>query len=105
MAEHAEKERIFTTTHAHPVKRHAAADEHVAKRVRIDERTDFSRWRLKDVDGCQSWHYLEDDAENEKWPQSYADKYFLGLALVSLPYVAIGSSRAQHQVRPMLTRF
>ncbi|KAJ2901515.1 terpene synthase [Zalerion maritima] len=80
MVEH-EKERIFTTTHAHPVKRHAAPDDHEAKRARLDDRTDYSRWRLKDEDGCQSWHYLEDAEQSEKWPQTTADKYFLGLPL------------------------
>ena len=45
-------------------------------------RTDMQRWRLLDERGCQTWHYLETDAELKAWPQSTADKYFLGLPLV-----------------------
>ncbi|KAK6517020.1 Lanosterol synthase (Oxidosqualene--lanosterol cyclase) [Arthrobotrys conoides] len=40
--------------------------------------TDYSRWRLKDDHGRQTWHYLS-EAEAKKWKQSTADKYFLGL--------------------------
>lgn len=46
------------------------------------EKTDYSRWRLADVRGSQTWHYLEDDARLKEWPQSIADKYFLGLPTV-----------------------
>lgn len=49
--------------------------------ARID-RTDYSRWRLLDERGRQTWHYLETDKEVEGWPQSTADKYFLGLSTV-----------------------
>ncbi|CAG8972768.1 hypothetical protein HYALB_00006860 [Hymenoscyphus albidus] len=48
------------------------------KMPELQERTDFSRWRLLDEAGRQTWHYL-DDEEIKKWPQSTADKYFLGL--------------------------
>ena len=47
-----------------------------------DEKTDYSRWRLLDDDGRQTWHYLETDEEIAKWPQSTADKYHLGLQTV-----------------------
>ncbi|KAL8735763.1 MAG: hypothetical protein Q9166_000626 [cf. Caloplaca sp. 2 TL-2023] len=52
-----------------------------------DPRTDPSRWRLLDVRGRQTWHYLQSDDELKAWPQSIADKYFLGLptGLPSLP--------------------
>jgi lanosterol synthase len=43
-----------------------------------DEKTDYTRWRLKDDRGCQTWHYLESDDELAKWPQTAADRYFLG---------------------------
>ncbi|KAF2852055.1 terpene synthase [Plenodomus tracheiphilus IPT5] len=43
------------------------------------EKTDYTRWRLKDDRGCQIWHYLDSDEEVKAWPQSTADKYFLGL--------------------------
>lgn len=46
------------------------------------EKSDYSRWRLADDRGSQTWHYLEDDARLEEWPQSIADKYFLGLPTV-----------------------
>jgi len=57
---------------------------HVAKRSRIDEPTDPLRWRMRDDQSRQTWHYLEDDEAAKQWPQSYADKYFLGLPLVSI---------------------
>ncbi|KAJ9088502.1 Lanosterol synthase (Oxidosqualene--lanosterol cyclase) [Entomophthora muscae] len=41
--------------------------------------TDLTRWRLKVDDGRQVWHYLETDSELEAWPQTNADKYFIGL--------------------------
>ena len=47
-----------------------------------DLKTDYSRWRLLDDRGRQTWHYLENDEENEKWPQTVTDKYFLGLPTV-----------------------
>ncbi|KAG9252251.1 terpenoid cyclases/protein prenyltransferase alpha-alpha toroid [Emericellopsis atlantica] len=47
----------------------------------VGTRTDYTRWRIKDNDSCHSWHYLEDDKEVEAWPQSSAEKYFLGLPL------------------------
>ncbi|ERF73195.1 hypothetical protein EPUS_03036 [Endocarpon pusillum Z07020] len=43
------------------------------------EKTDYSRWRLLDESGRQTWHYLTDNDEVQKWPQSIADKYHLGL--------------------------
>lgn len=48
----------------------------------VDARTDHTRWRLKDDDGRQTWHYLESDEELKAWPQSAADKYFLGMDTV-----------------------
>lgn len=47
-----------------------------------DDKTDYSRWRLRDDRGRQTWHYLKTDKEMEEWPQSVADKYFLGLPTV-----------------------
>lgn len=49
-----------------------------------DEKTDYSRWRLLDDAGRHTWHYLETDEELEKWPQSIADKYHLGLPTVCI---------------------
>ena len=48
----------------------------------VDRSTDLRRWRLLDDRGRQTWHYLETDEEVKEWPQSTADKYFLGLPLV-----------------------
>ena len=50
--------------------------------IGVEEKTDIYRWRLLDERGCQTWHYLESDEEVKDWPQSIADKYFLGLSLV-----------------------
>ncbi|KAF2725157.1 ERG7, lanosterol synthase [Polychaeton citri CBS 116435] len=41
--------------------------------------TDYARWRLLDDDGIHTWHYLETDSEIERWPQTIADKWHLGL--------------------------
>lgn len=45
-------------------------------------KTDLTRWRLRDVEGVQTWHYLESDKAVKAWPQTIADKYFLGLPTV-----------------------
>ncbi|KAK3942483.1 putative lanosterol synthase [Diplogelasinospora grovesii] len=54
---------------------------HAAKRPRIEDKTDYSRWRMRDDESRHTWHYLEDDEAAKDWPQTYADKYFLGLPL------------------------
>jgi lanosterol synthase len=59
------------------------AQGHLSPDENGDFKTDYSRWRLLDDRGRQTWHYLESDEENEKWPQSVADKHFLGLPTVS----------------------
>ena len=51
------------------------------KRVE-DARTDRTRWRMKDVRGRQTWHYLESDAELKQWPLTVADRHYLGLETV-----------------------
>ncbi len=86
---------------AHSVNGHARtaekklADVHLYKvderntaprQPKLSERTDYSRWRLLDDKGRQTWHYLVDDEQVKEWPQSKADKYFLGLPLVRLPF-------------------
>ena len=53
-----------------------------AKRPRLQEMTDRTRWRMRDENGRHTWHYLEDDEAVKKWPQSVADKYYLGLDTV-----------------------
>ncbi|RYP63791.1 hypothetical protein DL771_009124 [Monosporascus sp. 5C6A] len=49
------------------------------KRPRLEDKTDRTRWRMLDEKGRHTWHYLEEDEAAEKWPQSIADKYYLGL--------------------------
>jgi hypothetical protein len=58
----------------------------LAKPDETDAKTDYSRWRLLDESGRQTWHYLTDDSKVKEWPQSVADKYHLGLPTVWLPF-------------------
>ncbi|RAO71695.1 uncharacterized protein BHQ10_007707 [Talaromyces amestolkiae] len=55
------------------------ANGHLTKDAKGDDKTDYARWRLHDNDGRLTWRYLETDEENEKWPQTFYDKYNLGL--------------------------
>lgn len=48
-----------------------------------DVKTDPTRWRLRNVHGEQTWHYLESDEELKAWPITTADKYYMGLDTVS----------------------
>lgn len=43
--------------------------------------TDLNNWRLKVVEGAQTWHYLETEEERKAWPQTIWDKYSLGLPI------------------------
>ena len=52
------------------------------QKIDVSTRTDYSRWRLRDIKGRQTWHYLETDEAMKDWPQSTVDKYFLGLPTV-----------------------
>lgn len=47
-----------------------------------NEATDIQHWRLLDERGRQTWHYLDSDEKAKAWPQTTADRYFLGLDLV-----------------------
>lgn len=47
-----------------------------------NEKTDYTRWRMTDDEGKHIWHYLESDEAVKKWPQSKAEKYYLGLDTV-----------------------
>ncbi|KAL5341113.1 terpenoid cyclases/protein prenyltransferase alpha-alpha toroid [Aspergillus crustosus] len=60
---------------------------------RFLENIDKSRWRLKNDHGRHTWHYLDDDDAAQNWPQSLADKYYLGLPL-NLP--ALPPAKAPH---------
>ncbi|ROT39023.1 lanosterol synthase [Sodiomyces alkalinus F11] len=59
----------------------AIAEQEWPKRPKLAEKTDGSRWRLDDQDGRHRWTYLEDEEAAKQWPQSHADKYYLGLPL------------------------
>ncbi|KAG7139834.1 Lanosterol synthase like protein [Verticillium longisporum] len=59
----------------------AIAEQPWPKKPRILEKTDVSRWRLNDEDGRHRWVYVEDNKALKDWPQSYAEKYYLGLPL------------------------
>jgi hypothetical protein len=48
----------------------------------LDQKTDYSRWRLLDEQGRHTWHYLTTDEQVKAWPQTIADKYHLGLPTV-----------------------
>ncbi|KAI4173443.1 MAG: hypothetical protein LQ343_002976 [Gyalolechia ehrenbergii] len=71
---------------------------HKAQGDEDERRTDLRRWRLLDERGRQTWHYLGADAEVGSWPQSTADKYFLGLptALPRLPKAETPLASAQN---------
>lgn len=57
-------------------------DQEPVKRTKLADKTDYTRWRILDEAGRQTWHYLKDDEEVEEWPQTTADKWFLGLPTV-----------------------
>ncbi|KAF8472029.1 terpenoid cyclases/protein prenyltransferase alpha-alpha toroid [Kalaharituber pfeilii] len=42
-------------------------------------KTDYARWRMKSDHGRQTWHYLQTEEEMKEWPQTIADKHYLGL--------------------------
>ncbi|KAG6093255.1 hypothetical protein E4U30_004486 [Claviceps sp. LM220 group G6] len=64
-----------------PRKRATDAELGFPQKPTIEAKTDPTRWRLKDDDSRHSWRYLESEKEAKDWPQSYAEKYFLGLPL------------------------
>jgi hypothetical protein len=68
--------------------------------------TDYSRWRLRDTyDGRHVWDFLKSDKELEAHPLSDADKYWLGLPLVSFhfPLVFLGAPFPE-QLKQLLSR-
>ncbi|KAG6239360.1 hypothetical protein E4U24_006099 [Claviceps purpurea] len=66
---------------AKPRKRATDAELGFPQKPTIEAKTDPTRWRLKDDDSRHSWLYLESEKEAKDWPQSYAEKYFVGLSL------------------------
>ena len=51
----------------------------------VSAKTDRSRWRLLDEAGRQTWHYMKNDEETRRWPQTIPDKYHLGIPTVRSP--------------------
>ncbi|CAI4214776.1 unnamed protein product [Parascedosporium putredinis] len=67
-------------------RRHDASSEKTdkrefPKRPCLEKKTDLSRWRLQDDGGRLTWHYMLDEQAAKEWPQSDADKWYLGLPL------------------------
>jgi lanosterol synthase len=61
-------------------------------------KTDYTRWRLLDEAGRQTWHYLATDEEVKKWPQSIADKYHLGMPTVCFALCAESSANRDQEL-------
>jgi lanosterol synthase len=64
-------------------------DEEASKRPRVQDTTDRTRWRCLDENGRLTWRYLEDDEAAKEWPQSDADKWYLGLDLVGRAFLLL----------------
>jgi lanosterol synthase len=69
-----------------------SAKGHTVISSRQDERTDKTRWRLKDEQGRHTWHYLETDEQINEWPQSVVDKHHLGLDTVGILHSMLPST-------------
>ncbi|KAJ5241114.1 Lanosterol synthase [Penicillium citrinum] len=65
------------TSHIAPWR--TSAQGHLTPDENGDLKTDYSRWRLVNEEGRQTWRYLESDEENSAWLQTVAEKYHLGL--------------------------
>ena len=51
----------------------------------VAEKTDYTKWRMKNDRGCQTWHYMDSEEEEKAWPQTTADRHFLGMDTVRIP--------------------
>ncbi|KAI9830327.1 MAG: hypothetical protein M1819_005708 [Sarea resinae] len=71
-----------------------SAPQTIPPSTALEEKTDYSRWRLLDEDGRQTWHYLQSEQEIKDWPQTAADKYHLGLP-TGLPELPAAKSSRQ----------
>lgn len=76
--------------------------EHESKRQKVAEPVDKTRWRLKADGGRHTWHYLDNDVAIKEWPQSYADKWYLDLPLVSVDGVlsTVSQLLTKHRASP-----
>jgi lanosterol synthase len=75
----------YTPSDASPVE-FTIAETKSTKGPKLSTRTDYTRWRLLDEEGRQTWHYLEDEEAIKAWPQSIADKWHLGMPTVCYIY-------------------
>ena len=80
------------TTHGYVSVGQQKLRPHVQPASNPSEKSDLLRWRLVDERGRQTWVFLDQDIELKEWPQSVADKHFLGLPLVSAACTIIPSS-------------
>lgn len=76
---------------------HAQVPIGVKSKADGDQKTDYTRWRLRDDRGCQTWHYLQTEEEVKEWPQSAADRYFLGMETVRTDAMSLLAE--QHTIR------
>ncbi|SPO06107.1 related to lanosterol synthase [Cephalotrichum gorgonifer] len=63
------------------ISRPVGSDGGFPKRPQLEEKTDITKWRCRDDEGRLTWHYLADEEAAKEWPQSYADKWYLGMPL------------------------
>jgi lanosterol synthase len=71
----------YTPCDASPIE-FTSAETKFTKGPKLSARTDYTRWRLLDEAGRQTWHYLETDEAVKAWPQSIADKWHLNMPTV-----------------------
>ncbi len=74
------KQNVLAKINGFPTEKHQSEQKSSETEI---SRTDYSSWRLLDVKGRQTWHYLDSDEEVKDWPQTIADKYHLGLPTAS----------------------
>jgi lanosterol synthase len=101
------KTQTATVTEANGTHKRGAQEELSGSRNGVrgatqnDKSTDKTRWRLKDERGVHTWHYLSEE-EAKAWPQSTADKYFLGLDTVSCGRATTCTSCSQTSNRSIM---
>jgi lanosterol synthase len=71
----------YTPCDASPIE-FTSAEMKSIKGPKLSARTDYTRWRLLDEAGRQTWHYLETVEAVKAWPQSIADKWHLNMPTV-----------------------
>lgn len=82
-------EQVCYTMTSHIAPWRTSAQGHLTPDENGDLKTDYSRWRLVNEEGRQTWRYLESDEENSAWLQTVAEKYHLGLPTVCFKVVSL----------------